>query len=171
MKLWRLFELFLALALATGARCQVLSGDTRFPVLNEIRWEMNTDEIRSLCESRQALSSATDSVIVFTALFFGTATTTEIQIDSGTKKPRLIHVKFKEATKAIRDTLYTHFSMTRGKPLGETATEKKALIFTLRIEVAKWKTDKEMIAMTTALRDGTIMDVGFLLYPVAKLSQ
>jgi hypothetical protein len=36
------------------------------------------------------------------------------------------------------------------------------------MEIAKWKTEKESIVLTTALRDGTIGDVGLIISRVAN---
>ena len=161
--LWVLISI---ICLPTGAPAQLLAGDSRFPLLNEIRWDMKADEIRSLCESRKALLRTTDSTLIFQANFFDASTKAKVQFDRTSQLPRMIDIGFEESTEAIRDTLINHFTKSTGKPPFMTTKEKSAIIFTIKMEVASWRSEKEMINVMTMKRGNTILAISMLITKV-----
>jgi len=144
---------------------QLLGGDPDFPVLNEIRWEMNASEIQGLCKDRWKLTRSTDTTIAYSVSFFGSASRVKIQIDVKSRKPRLIDIGFEEATMAMRDTLVYHFTRMAGKPPVITTKEKSAIIFTIKLETAFWKTSNETTAVMTGLRGSSVIAVSLILTP------
>ncbi len=145
------------------AVAQILGGDQNFPVLNEIRWEMSASEIQSLCNSKWSATSSTDSTMVYNASFFGAATRTKIQFDHNSRKPRMIDIGFEQPTSAMRDTLVSYFTLTTGKPPVITTKEKSAIIFTIKFEIAAWKTGKETVGVMTAMRGTSIVGLSLVL--------
>ncbi|MCX6145352.1 MAG: hypothetical protein NTZ35_19270 [Ignavibacteriales bacterium] len=146
---------------------QMLGGDPNFPVLNEIRWEMRTSEIQSLCNNKWRETSSTDSTMVYNSSFFGASAKTMIQVDPKSKQPRMINIGFEQATSAMRDTLLNHFALITGKPPVITTKEKNAIIFTLKFEMALWKTGKETVGVMTAMRGSSIVALSLILTPLS----
>jgi hypothetical protein len=145
------------------ARAQLLAGDSQFPLLNEIRWDMKADEIKRLCESRKAPARTTDSTLFFQTKFFDTSTRAKIQFDRTSQLPRMIDIGFEESTEAIRDTLINHFTRSTGKPPLVTTKEKSAIIFTIKMEISSWRSGKEMINVMTMMRGNTILAINMLI--------
>jgi hypothetical protein len=146
---------------------QMLNRDPNFPVLNEIRWDMRTNEIESLCGNRWKETSSTDSSMVYSSSFFGAATKTVIQIDPKSKQPRMINICFEEATDAMRDTLLNYFTLITGKSPVITTKEKSAIVFTLKLEMALWKLAKETVGVMTAMRGSSIVALSLILTPMS----
>jgi hypothetical protein len=158
--LWALLSI---ISLPVGVHAQVLAGDSRFPLLNEIRWDMKAEEIKALCESRSALLRSADSMLVFQAKFFAVPTKAKVLIDRTSHLPRMVDVSFESPTEATRDTLIDHFTKSAGKPPFLTTKEKSALIFTIKMEVASWRNEKEMISVMTMMRGSTILAISMLI--------
>jgi hypothetical protein len=152
---------FPALAVA-----QMLAGDPNFPVLNEIRWEMSTSEVQNLCDSKWKATSSTDSTLVYNSSFFGAEARTKIQFDVKSKKPRIIDIGFEHANSTMRDTLVSHFTLTTGRPPIITTKEKSAIIFTIKMEVAAWKTGKETVGVMTAMRGSSVIALNLIITPI-----
>jgi hypothetical protein len=141
----------------------VLNGDSKFSALDGVGWRKPMSETRSLYEENQKLLATTDSSLTLNTEFFGVAASTEVRFQDKHEGPAFIRIKFNEPTKALVDTICNHFTQfTRTTP-ATTATEKKLFMISLRIEIAKWKTEKESIVLTTAFRDGVIGDVGLII--------
>jgi hypothetical protein len=163
-----LILLLLLLANSVGAvQAQVLAGDPAFSLLHRVRWGMPIHEIRMLYEGKQKLEATTDSTLTISTKYFDAPASTEIQFQRSRRGPALIRIRFDEPSKALVDTISNHLSQfLRTSPV-VTATEKKLFTISLRIEIAKWKTEKESIILTTALRDGVIGDVGLIISMLA----
>jgi len=144
---------------------QVLGGNPNFPVLNEIQWEMKASEIQSLCANRWKETSNTDSAMVYSASFFGTSARVKIQVDPNSKMPRMIDIAFEQPTSAMRDTLVSRFTQTTGKAPFITTKEKSAIIFTIKLEMAIWKTGNETVSVMTAMRGSSIVALSIILAP------
>ena len=152
---------------APVVQSQVLSIDPEFSVLHGVGWGMSMGEIRSLYEKEQKLVGATDSSLTLNTEFFGVPAPTEIRFHQTRRGPVFIRIKFSEPTKALVDTISSHFTQLVQRAPVTTATEKKLFTISLRIDIAKWKTDRESIVLTTALRDGVIGDVGLIISMLA----
>jgi hypothetical protein len=162
-----LWLLLLLPSFPPATHSQVLSGDSKFSALDGVGWGMSWGEIRSLYEKKQKLLAATDSTLTLNTEFFGVAAPTEIRFQQTSRSPSFIHIKFNEASNVLVDTVRNHFTqLTRTAP-ATTATEKKLFLISLRMEIAKWKTEKESIVLTTASRDGVIGDVGLIISRLA----
>jgi hypothetical protein len=163
---------FLALALvmvlATTAPAQMLRGDKAFPILNELNWNMNMQDVQNLCQKRGVSESAKDSLVILTVSFFGSSTRTEIQFDQDLKKIKRVQVKFKEATKVLADTLVQHLTAICGTPPYRTTKEKNFLIVTLRIQMAIWRSPTEIVNLVSGLKGEDIMDLSLALVPPTK---
>jgi len=146
-----------------AVQSQVLSSDPQFSVLHGVRWGMSMGEIRSLYESGHKLAGATDSSLTLSTEFFGIPAPTEIRFHQTRRGPVFIRIKFSEPSEALVDTISRHFTQLVQKAPATATTEKKLFTISLRIDVAKWKTDKESIVLTTAFRDGVIGDVGLII--------
>lgn len=108
---------FIILSTTTAVRCQVLNGGSQFPLLNEIQWGMDLDQVRGALEKQGRSVKVIDTVIVFSASAFGADATTKVWFEGHSRKLWLIETKFNEPTKAIRDSLIDYFSKILGKPL------------------------------------------------------
>lgn len=157
-----LWSLLLASA-APSVWAQVLSGDSQFSLLHNVGWEMSPHDVRALFQGTQNLSSVTDSTLTLKAVFFGAPASTEIRFQQPRRGPAFVHIKFTEPTRTLVDTISSHFTRLTQKSPTTSVTEKKLFFINLRIEIAKWKTQKESIVLTTALRDETIGDVGLII--------
>jgi hypothetical protein len=151
----------------TPAASQGLVGDPSFPVLNEIRWEMSASQIQGLCKDKWKETSSTDSTVVYKSSFFGSASMVKIQFDMKSKKARMIDIGFEEATIAMRDTLVNHLTQIMGKPPVITTKEKSAIIFTIKLEMAFWKSGNETIAVMTGMRGSSVVAVSLILTPTS----
>ena len=167
MKVNLILWLFLLLSFASVSLSQVLSGDSKFPALEGVGWGMSMGEIRSLYEKTQRLLVTTDSTLTLNTEFFGVEAPTEIRFQQTKRGPAFICIKFSDPSKVLVDTINNHFTQLTRKGPTTTATEKKLFMISLRIEIAKWKTEKESIVLTTALRDGVIGDVGLIISRLA----
>jgi hypothetical protein len=155
----------------TPASSQVLGGDPDFPVLNEIRWEMSASDIQGLCKNRWRQTMNTDSTMVYNASFLGIASRVKIQIDMTSKKPRMIDIGFEDATVATRDTLVNHFTRMAGKAPVVTTKEKSAIIFTIKFEMALWKSGSETIGVMTGMRGSSVIAVSLILTPTSLVQK
>jgi hypothetical protein len=151
-----------------AAQPEVLAGDPQFSALSGVGWGMSLGEIRSLHEKNQKLMGTTDNSLTLNTVFFGVPAPTDIQFQQTGQGPAFIRIKFSEPSKALIDTISNHFTQFTRKGPATTVTEKKLFTISLRIEVAKWKTEKESIVLTTALRDGVIDDVGLIISRLAE---
>ena len=124
---------------------------------------MKADEIKDLCENRKTLLRTTDSTLVFQARFFEASTRAKVQFDRTSQLPQMVDVAFEEATTAIRDTLINHFTRKIGKPPLVTTKEKSMIIFTIKMEVASWRSGNEMINVMTMMRGSEILGVNMLI--------
>jgi len=158
--------LLLVCSVAT-ARSQVLIGDPNFSVLHTVGWGMSMGEIRSVYEKSQKLVTNTDSSLTLNTEFFGVPARTEFRFQKTRRGPAFIRIKFSVPSRSLVDTIGKHFTQFVRKAPATTATEKKLFTISLRIETAKWKTDKESVVLTTALRDGVIGDVGLIISAAA----
>ena len=155
--------LLLMVFFSAHVAAQILGGDPNFPLLNEIRWDMKTNEIENLCESRKTPLRTSDSTLTFQAKIFETLTRAKIQFDRASRLPRMVEVAFQEATAATRDTLVNYFTRKTGKPPLVTTKEKSAIIFTIKIEVASWRGGDEMISVMTMMQGSEILGVNLLI--------
>jgi len=163
-----LFACWLMLVCSVPAvRSQVLPGDPQFSVLHVVGWGMSMGEIRSVYEKTQKLVDGTDSSLTLNTEYFGVPALTEFRFQHTRRGPAFIRIKFSEPSKNLVDTINRHFTQFVKKSPTTSATEKKLFTISLRIEVARWKTDKESVVLTTALRDGVIGDVGLIISMVA----
>jgi hypothetical protein len=142
---------------------QMLGGDPNFPVLNEVRWNMKADEIKSLCENRKIQIRTMDSTLIFQARFFEASSRAKIQFDRTSQLPQMVEIAFEEATAAIHDTLINYFTRKIGKPPLVTTKEKNAIIFTIKMEVASWRGGNEMISVMTMMRGSEILGVNLIV--------
>jgi hypothetical protein len=157
--------LLIMLGVATSARAQLLNGDPNFPILNEIRWESKTNEVRSLCERRHAAESSTDSVIIISAPMLGFDARTEMQFDHGSKTLKSIQVKFNEPTKTLVDSLTSHFTRIFGRAPIRTVKEKSVIIMTIRMEMAMWRSSAGLVNLVTATRGDAPFNTSLVLRP------
>ena len=162
-KLSVLCGLILMMSLSVHVAAQMLGGDPNFPLLNEIRWDMRTDEIKSLCESRKTLLGTSDSTLTFQVRFFETSTRVKVQFNRASQLPRMVEITFEEATTAIHDTLVNYFTRKIGKPPLLTTKEKSAIIFTIKMEIASWRGVNEIISVMTMMRGSEILGVNLLI--------
>jgi hypothetical protein len=159
-----LFIWWLLLVCSVSAvRSQVLVGDPQFSVLHLVGWGMSIGEIRSVYEKIQKPMGVTDSSLTLNTEFFGVPAFTEIRFQQTRRGPAFIRIKFSEPSKALVDTISKHFTQFARRAPVITATEKKLFTISLRMEIAKWKTDKESIALTMALQDGIVGEVGLII--------
>jgi hypothetical protein len=165
MRLLSLCGLTSTVSFPVLAVAQMLGGDPNFPVLNEIRWEMSTGEVQNLCDSKWKATSSTDSTLVYSSSFFGAEARTKIQFDAKLKKPRMIEIGFEHANSTMRDTIISHFTLTTGRPPVITTKEKSVIIFTIKIVVAAWKTDKETVGVMTAMRGSSVVALSLIITP------
>ncbi len=166
-RVYALYALMSTMFLPTLVVAQVLGGDPNFPVLNDIHWEMNSSEIQGLCKDRWKATRTTDSTLVYSASFFGNASRVKIQIDMKSKKPRMIDIGFEEATTAMRDTLVNYLTRITGKPPVITTKEKSAIIFTIKLAMAIWKTANETTAVMTGMRGSSVVALSLILTPTS----
>jgi hypothetical protein len=157
--------LALTMSFPIPGAAQLLGGDRSFPVLNQVGWEMNQSEIQSLCNDKWKPITITDSTLVYGSIFFGSEAKTTIRFDAKLNRPRMIDIGFQEANSTMRDTLVSHFTSTTGKPPVITTKEKSAIIFTIKIEVAGWKSDKEAVGVMTAMRGSSMVALSLIITP------
>jgi hypothetical protein len=163
-----LLTIILAATMVGVAPAQLLHGDRAFPVLNELRWEMGMQDVQSLCQEGSVLEYSKDSLVILNVSFFGSSCRTEIQFDQDLKKIKRVQVKFKEATKALEDTLVQHFTALCGMAPYRTMKEKNLLIVTLRIQIAAWRLPTEIVSLVTGMKGDDIMDLSLMLAPPTK---
>jgi hypothetical protein len=162
-KLSVLCGLTLMMSFSVHVAAQMLGRDPSFPLLNEIRWDMKTDEIKSLCENRKTSLGTSDSTLTFQARFFETSTRVKVQFDRVSQLPQMVEIVFQEATAAIHDTLVNHFARKIGKPPLVTTKEKSAIIFTIKMEIASWRGKDETISVITMMQGSEILGVNLLI--------
>ncbi|MEK6755862.1 MAG: hypothetical protein AABZ02_06900 [Bacteroidota bacterium] len=163
-KLARALTSLIILSVTTVVRSQVLNGGLQFPLLNEIEWGMDLDQVRGALEKQGRSVKVIDTVIVLSASSFGAEATTKVWFGGHSRKLWFIETKFNEPTKAIRDSLVDYFSKLLGKPHQHTTNEQKTLFLTLNVEVVKWKTKASVLAVTIAWRGRDILNAGLLVH-------
>jgi hypothetical protein len=156
-------RLLLLIGLATPARGQLLNGDANFPILHEIRWNSGMDEVRGLCEARHVVQTSKDSAMVINVPMLGYAARTEVQFDRDLKTIKLIQVKFDEATASLVDSVTSHFTRTMGHKPMMTVKEKSLIIFTVRIEVASWKSRTGAVSLFAGKRGDSLFSASLLM--------
>jgi hypothetical protein len=157
--------LLIMLGVTTTARAQLLNGDANFPILNEIRWESKTNEVRSLCERQHAVESSTDSAIIISAPMLGFMARTEMKFDQGSRTLKTVEANFNEPTKTLVDSLTSHFTRIFGRAPIRTVKEKSVIIMTLRMEMAVWRSSAGLVNLVTATRSDDPFSVRLLLRP------
>lgn len=157
--------LFLWIFHAAPLNAQVLNGDSRFPQLCEIRWEMDATEIHEVCRNQWQLMGNTDSTVAYKASFFGVTTRIRFHLERKERKPSVIEVGFEQPTKAIRDTLVNHFTRTTGRAPLINTKEKSAIIFTVKAEFASWRMGKDLVSVISMMRGDAILGLNLLIKP------
>ncbi len=158
----------LAVMLPAIVHAQVLNGDQRLAPLNQIRWEMSKATIFRLCSAIKSNTVENDSAISFDADFFGAPARAAVRFKNSIERPRQIEVKFKKHPAGLPDTLINHFTRTLGKNPARVEKEKSALLFTLRMEIAVWKTTKETVNLIVAKNNQSIFDIYLMISPVIQ---
>jgi hypothetical protein len=145
------------------AQAQLLAGDSRFPIINEIRWETTRGDITKICEKQGLPIHTTDSTLVFQVKVFDKPTKTKIQFEPSTQTPFMVSVVFDESTEPMRDTLINHFTTTAGKKPVFTTKEKSAVIFTMKMELASWKIGGDLVSIMTMKGGGSMLGLSVLI--------
>jgi hypothetical protein len=153
------------LSLATVTKGQMLNGDTNFPIINELRWELTMNEVRGLCERHHVAVTSTDSAIVITIPVLGFASRTELQFNQHPKTLKSVQAKFNEPTKLLVDSVTSYLTRTMGRGPLRTAKEKSLLIITIRMEMALWKSSMGLVNLVTAMRGESLFDASLVLFP------
>jgi hypothetical protein len=144
-------------------QAQILAGDPRFSIVNEIQWDMNKENIKNLLEERHIQFRINDSMLVFQTRFFENSAGTKIQFEPGSQTPSTINIGFNDATQVMQDTLLKHFTTTTGKKPILTTKEKSALIFTVKMEVATWKISEDVVSIMTMRAGGSMLGLSVLI--------
>jgi hypothetical protein len=147
----------------TFAFAQLLGGDPHFPVLNQMRWEMNIDEIREVCGNNWAIAGKNDSLLTYNAVFFSAASRVRIQIEPKSGQPRMISIGFEKPRGDLRDTLISHLTSRTGKAAMITIKEKSAIVFTVKMETASWRYGNDLVSVVAAMRGGELFGLTVLL--------
>lgn len=163
MRSHTVFGLLMILGCITSSRGQLLNGDANFPVLHEIQWTSGMKDVRFLCESRHIVQSSTDSSMIINSPMLGFAALTEIQFAGDLKTIKLIQVKFNEATTALVDSITSHFIRIMGHQPIRTVKEKSLLIFTIRMEVASWKSRTGIVNLFASKRGESLFSASILM--------
>ena len=158
----------LAMALAPTVSAQMLRGDKDFPVLNQLNWKMSMQEAQDICRKQGVAASVKDSMVVLEVSFFGSSTRTEIQFDRDLQKIKRVQAKFRDATKALEDTLGQRLTAICGMAPYKTTKEKNLLIVTLRIQMAIWRSPTEIVSLVTGSKGEDLMDLSLVLVPPTK---
>ncbi len=158
----------LVMVTVMAIQAQVLNGDQRFPVLNQIQWGMNKEMVLSLCAANNVKVGGNDSTITFDADFFGIPSKAVVRFKDNAKRLQWLEVKFKEHPVHLPDTLASHFTRTLGGEPGRTEKEKSALLITLRMEIAVWKTTKGSVTLLVAKQNKSIFDVSLTIRPTTQ---
>jgi hypothetical protein len=153
------------LAFVTVANGQMLNGDTNFPIISELRWELTMNEARSLCERHHVAVTSTDSAIVVTIPVLGFASRTELQFDQYSKILKSVQAKFNEPTKLLADSITSYLTRMLGRGPVRTVKEKSLLIITIRMEMALWKSSTGLVNLVTAMRGESLFDASLVLFP------
>jgi|WetSurMetagenome_2_1015567.scaffolds.fasta_scaffold348426_1 hypothetical protein len=168
MKTQLVLCILLMASMTPSARSQVLHEDPIFSDLHFLGWNMSMRNIRDHYEEKQQLEHTSDSTLTIKSKFFGIPAQTEIRFQQSISGPRLINIKFGEPSKGLVDSLTNHFTRLTQRAPTTSHTEKKIFTMTLRIDMARWRSSQEAIVLTTALRDGTISDVGLIITKAAE---
>jgi hypothetical protein len=153
--------------LATPVRSQLLAGDEQFPIVNQIRWDMNASDIRNLCENQSTSIYETDSTLVFRMKCFGVFARTKVQFNRSSHIPLMVDIGFEESTEPLRDTLINHFTATTGKRPLVTTKEKNMILFTFKIELSSWKNDTDTFSVMTMGRGNSLLGLSVLISPTS----
>lgn len=163
--------LIAVLAFVTVAKGQLLNGDTNFPIIHELRWELNISEVRNLCEERHVAMTSTDSTIVISIPILGFASRTELQFDQRLKTLKSVQAKFNEATKLLADSIISYLTRALGRGPVRTSKEKSLLIVTIRMEMALWRSSTGLVNLVTAMRGESLFDASLVLFPPTAQQQ
>lgn len=158
----------LLVSLPTILQAQVLGGDERFPVLNQIRWDMSREKILHLCASEKLNTSGNDTTVTFEAKFLGVEAKTYVRFKGKAERPWGIDVKFNELSEKLVDTLVNHFTRITGETPRKAAKEKNLVLMTMRMELAAWKTKTDKIRLIVGRRDKSIFDINLSLEPASR---
>ena len=153
------------LGFSTVAKGQLLNGDTNFPIINELRWELTMSEVQSLCERYNVAATATDSAIVITVPVLGFASRTELQFNQHSKTLKSVQAKFNEPTKLLVDSITNYLTRTTGRSPVRTVKEKSLLIISIRVEMAFWSSSAGLVNLVTAMRGDSMFDASLVLFP------
>ena len=155
----------LSLVLPVLMQAQILDGDPRFPLVSQIRWDMNRTNIVSLCTAGKVSVGGNDSTVTFDTSVLGVPATAMVRLMKESDRPRQVEIRFKEWPESLPDSLVTHFTRATGRPPARVEKEKSVLLFTIRMEVAVWKTPREKINLIVAKRNGSTYDVYLSILP------
>lgn len=162
-----IYAAFIAV-IPTILQAQLLNGDVRFPLLNQIRWDMSKEKVVNVCFANKANIGGNDTLITFEAKYFGVDAKTFIRFNNKAQRPSGIEVKFKELSEKLLDTLVSHFTRTTGESPVRAEKEKSLLLITVRIEVAMWKTGTEKIRLVIGRRNMSIFDLNLSFDPATR---
>jgi hypothetical protein len=165
---WTTSFLMGILLVASGARGQILGGDDKFEIVNQLQWGMTASEVREVCATRTQVLTATDSTLTFKIAPFGFEARAKIQFERARQRMIGIDIAFIESTSRIRDTLMNHFVNTVGKKPLLTTKEKSFVIFTIKTEIASWVNGREGIHIFAMMRGNEVLGVTLLLSPFVK---
>jgi hypothetical protein len=152
--------------LPTILQAQVLNGDERFPVVNQIRWDMSKEGILKVCSANKVTVGGNDTIVSFEVRALDAKAKAYVRFKNKAERPWVIEVKFNELTEKIVDTLINHFTRTTGESPRRAAKEKSLLLFTMRMELAVWKTKLEHIRLMVGKQGKSIFDINLSIAPV-----
>jgi len=147
------------------ARAQLLNGDEHFPIINELRWETSMSDARTLCEQHRVAIETKDSTIIVTIPVLGFASRTELQFTESLKSLKSVQAKFSDASGQLADSVTNYFTRTlRSLPV-RTFKEKSLLIFTVRLEMALWKSPTGIVNLVTAKQGNSFLEASLVFFP------
>jgi len=149
----------------TAAKGQLLNGDTNFPIMSELQWELTMNDVRGLCERHHVVMTPADSAIVVAIPVLGFASRTELQFNGYSKTLKSVQAKFNEPTKLLVDSITSYLTRTMRREPVRTVKEKSLLIFTIRVEMALWNSSAGLVNLVTAMRGDSMIDASLVLFP------
>jgi len=144
---------------------QLLKGDENFPIIQELRWGLSMDEVRTLCAQRQVSITSTDSAMFVTVPILGFASRTELHFSEHPKTLNRVQARLNQPTKGAADSITNYLSRKFGANPFRTVKEKSVLIITLRMEIASWRLADGLVNVVTAMRGDSIFDASLVLIP------
>ncbi len=159
------FCLLILLGLTGIAHAQLLNGDEHFPIINELHWETSMSEARILCERHRVTMEIRDSTIIVKIPVLGFESRTELQFTETTKSLKSIQAKFNEASGQLADSVTNYFTRTLGAKPVRTFKEKSLIIFTVRLEMALWKSPTGIVNLVTAKQGNSFIDASLVFFP------